>query len=135
MSSIWRTMKRDEPECANQRSAVAAWLASQHSNPSAQLPKLTRREFLAGSALLALAAAVSGCKTTVEGAGYEPIIDIHQHLGYSGRSDEVLLAHQRAMGGVLATEKPDLLAFLGAEEVSQQPQRGQRRSGFSVAST
>jgi predicted small secreted protein len=98
MSSIWRTMKRDEPECANQRSAVAAWLASQHSTPSAQLPKLTRREFLAGSALLALAAAVSGCKTTVEGAGYEPIIDIHQHLGYSGRSDEVLLAHQRAMG-------------------------------------
>ena len=30
--------------------------------------------------------------------GYEPIIDIHQHLGYSGRSDEVFLAHQKAMG-------------------------------------
>lgn len=28
----------------------------------------------------------------------EPIIDIHQHVGYSGRPDEVLLAHQRAMG-------------------------------------
>ena len=30
--------------------------------------------------------------------GPDPIIDIHQHLGYSGRSDAVLLAHQRAMG-------------------------------------
>ena len=28
----------------------------------------------------------------------EPIIDIHQHLGYSGRPDEVLLRHQQAMG-------------------------------------
>ena len=28
----------------------------------------------------------------------EPIIDIHQHLGYSGRPDDVLLAHQRALG-------------------------------------
>jgi predicted TIM-barrel fold metal-dependent hydrolase len=28
----------------------------------------------------------------------EPIIDIHQHVGYSGRPDEGLLAHQRALG-------------------------------------
>ena len=28
----------------------------------------------------------------------EPIIDIHQHLNYSGRPDDALLAHQRAMG-------------------------------------
>lgn len=28
----------------------------------------------------------------------EPIIDIHQHIHYSGRSDELLLAHQKAMG-------------------------------------
>jgi predicted TIM-barrel fold metal-dependent hydrolase len=28
----------------------------------------------------------------------EPIIDIHQHLGYTGRPDDVLLAHQRAIG-------------------------------------
>ena len=31
-------------------------------------------------------------------AAAEPIIDIHQHLGYSGRPDSVLLAHQQAMG-------------------------------------
>jgi predicted TIM-barrel fold metal-dependent hydrolase len=28
----------------------------------------------------------------------EPVIDIHQHLGYSGRPDDVLLMHQKAMG-------------------------------------
>ena len=28
----------------------------------------------------------------------EPIIDIHQHVGYTGRPDEVLFEHQRAMG-------------------------------------
>jgi len=28
----------------------------------------------------------------------EPIIDIHQHLAYSGRTDDQLLTHQRAMG-------------------------------------
>ena len=61
-------------------------------------PRLSRREFLAASGLLALSAAMPGCKTGEGGWGPEPIIDIHQHLGYSGRSDEVLLAHQRAMG-------------------------------------
>ena len=60
--------------------------------------KLSRREFLAASGVLALAAVAPGCKTGEAGWGAEPIIDIHQHLGYSGRSDEVLLAHQRAMG-------------------------------------
>ena len=28
----------------------------------------------------------------------EPIIDIHQHTNYSGRSDDELIAHQRALG-------------------------------------
>lgn len=28
----------------------------------------------------------------------EPVIDIHQHTHYSGRSDELLLSHQKAMG-------------------------------------
>jgi predicted TIM-barrel fold metal-dependent hydrolase len=59
---------------------------------------LSRREFLTASGLLALAAVMPGCKSAGGGWGAEPIIDIHQHLGYSGRSDEVLLAHQKAMG-------------------------------------
>jgi predicted TIM-barrel fold metal-dependent hydrolase len=32
------------------------------------------------------------------GADGEPIIDIHQHTNYSGRSDEELIRHQREMG-------------------------------------
>src|SRR4051812_26117494 len=28
----------------------------------------------------------------------EPIIDIHQHTNYSGRTDDQLIAHQRTMG-------------------------------------
>src|ERR1035437_6739033 len=70
-----------------------------HRSPSNPQPsRLSRRDFLAASTLLALAAVVPGCKTAEEGPGHEPIIDIHQHVGYSGRSDEVLLTHQRAMG-------------------------------------
>jgi predicted TIM-barrel fold metal-dependent hydrolase len=54
-------------------------------------PPPSRREFLSASsvALLGLAA---------QGFSADPIIDIHQHLGYSGRPDDVLIAHQRAMG-------------------------------------
>ena len=56
-------------------------------------PAATRREFLAGSSLALLGVAAQG-----PSAQAEPIIDIHQHLNYSGRPDEVLLAHQRTMG-------------------------------------
>jgi len=65
-----------------------------------------RRDFLTRSAFALLGATTRGdaeqpassgsafAKATAGG----PIIDIHQHLGYSGRPDEVLLAHQRAIG-------------------------------------
>ncbi|MBA2355189.1 MAG: amidohydrolase family protein [Acidobacteria bacterium] len=58
---------------------------------------IRRRDFLAASG-------VTLCGTILPVAGAEqgepadPIIDIHQHVGYSGRPDDVLLAHQRAMG-------------------------------------
>ena len=47
--------------------------------------RLTRRTLLAlgGAALV---------------RGAEPVIDVHQHTNYSGRTDERLLAHQRIMG-------------------------------------
>lgn len=50
---------------------------------------LDRRSFLvaAGGAVAGLAAPPA-----------EPVIDIHQHTHYSGRSDEDLIAHQRALG-------------------------------------
>ncbi|MDB6023619.1 MAG: putative metal-dependent hydrolase of the TIM-barrel fold protein [Pedosphaera sp.] len=57
---------------------------------------LSRREFLASSSLLLLATAATCCGATPTAAP-EPIIDIHQHTNYSFRTDEQLLAHQKAM--------------------------------------
>jgi hypothetical protein len=39
----------------------------------------------------------TGCQTATH-AEHEPIIDIHQHLHYHDRPDEIVFAHQRAMG-------------------------------------
>jgi predicted TIM-barrel fold metal-dependent hydrolase len=54
----------------------------------------SRREFLAGSCATLASVASGG----TQAAAAEPIIDIHQHLSYSGRPDRVFLAHQRALG-------------------------------------
>jgi predicted TIM-barrel fold metal-dependent hydrolase len=56
----------------------------------------TRREFLVSAGLAMTAVAAAGCKTLLSKA--EPIIDIHQHVGYMDRPDDVLLAHQTTMG-------------------------------------
>ena len=58
--------------------------------------RCTRREFLTSSSLLLLATATHAADAPTERP--EPIIDIHQHTNYSFRTDEQLLAHQRAMG-------------------------------------
>ena len=65
-----------------------------------------RREFLSASSVALLGLAAQGSKLAslaaqagaASPAGDAPIIDIHQHLGYSGRPDDVLLEHQRALG-------------------------------------
>jgi hypothetical protein len=49
------------------------------------MQKFSRRAFIAAAAAPLLTAA-------------EPIIDIHQHTNYTGRSDEELVRHQREMG-------------------------------------
>lgn len=54
----------------------------------------TRRNFLTTTALAAIGAVVPDR----DASAAEPIIDIHQHLGYSGRSDDALLRHQTVMG-------------------------------------
>lgn len=59
---------------------------------------MSRRDFLSAAALCAVSLSVPGCKTPHEKADSDAIIDIHQHVGYMGRSDDALLAHQRAMG-------------------------------------
>ncbi|MBP9899914.1 MAG: amidohydrolase family protein [Verrucomicrobiota bacterium] len=56
----------------------------------------SRREFLATSGIGLAGIAFTGCTTPP--APPAPIIDIHQHVNYSNRPDDVLLHHQRAMG-------------------------------------
>jgi uncharacterized protein len=52
---------------------------------------ISRRGFLAAAAALPLSAQSLNPEA-------EPVIDIHQHTNYSGRTDEELVRHQRAMG-------------------------------------
>jgi len=52
-----------------------------------------RRNFLFTS-MAAAAATLAGADSPAS----EPVIDIHQHTDYSGRTDEQLIAHQRTMG-------------------------------------
>lgn len=56
------------------------------------MPQITRREFLLTAATVVASVALA------QDAAPEPIIDIHQHTDYSGRTDEQLIAHQRRMG-------------------------------------
>ncbi|HKQ39406.1 MAG TPA: amidohydrolase family protein [Verrucomicrobiae bacterium] len=53
----------------------------------------SRRDFL-----LTTAATVSAFAVGAQEAAAEPIIDIHQHTNYSGRTNPQLIAHQKAMG-------------------------------------
>ncbi len=57
---------------------------------------LPRRAFLTATGLGLAGVALTGCATT--SAQSAPIIDIHQHVNYANRPDDVLLQHQRAMG-------------------------------------
>ena len=58
----------------------------------------TRREFLAGTGVLLAGTAFNLRAADPARSTPEPIIDIHQHTNYGGRSDDQMFAHQRAMG-------------------------------------
>ena len=62
------------------------------------IPVVNRRDFLATGSLAVLGAAAQAYDTFAAQEPGEPIIDIHQHLNYSGRPNDALLAHQRAIG-------------------------------------
>ena len=66
------------------------------------MPTPSRRDFLATTATLLGAALTRTGLTAAEKisapAPAEPIIDIHQHIPYSGRTSEKMMAHQAAMG-------------------------------------
>jgi predicted TIM-barrel fold metal-dependent hydrolase len=66
---------------------------------------ITRRQMLAGAAAVAAAGLASSMglaqtapSTAPTSLPAEPIIDIHQHTTYLGRSNEALLHHQKRMG-------------------------------------
>ena len=65
---------------------------------------LSRREFLAATATLLAATKLN--LVAAEAPLTEPIIDIHQHTNYADRTDEQLIAHQRAMGVALTVLLP-----------------------------
>jgi predicted TIM-barrel fold metal-dependent hydrolase len=88
-------MSRLELEVADPQTFVPMTPPAPGSNRELKFP---RREFLSRTAVLLAAGAVPGCSTSHPQSESEPVIDIHQHLGYSGRADDVLIAHQRAMG-------------------------------------
>ena len=52
----------------------------------------SRRQFIAQSL------AFAGASAFAQDPSPEPIIDIHQHTDYHGRSNDHMIAHQRAMG-------------------------------------
>jgi predicted TIM-barrel fold metal-dependent hydrolase len=60
-------------------------------------PSCSRREFLATSCGLLATAALPLSLSAAEAAP-EPIIDIHQHTNYAGRTNEQLIRHQQVLG-------------------------------------
>ncbi|KAA5541715.1 amidohydrolase family protein [Adhaeribacter rhizoryzae] len=64
-----------------------------------ELKTITRREFLAGGSLLLAGTALKlNATPLLQSVPKEPIIDMHQHTSYLGRTAAQLLAHQRTMG-------------------------------------
>ena len=68
--------------------------------------KMSRRDFFSTTTIALTGAVISGCTTTTKTGTTEPIIDIHQHVHYSGRPDEVLLTHQHLMGVTMSILLP-----------------------------
>ncbi len=65
--------------------------------------RVSRRAFLTASSLALAGSLVRG---QPDEAAPEPVIDIHQHLNYSGRTDAAFLAHQRRMGATMTILLP-----------------------------
>jgi len=67
------------------------------------VPTRSRRDFLTTTATLLGAAAfartgLTAAEKNPASPATEPIIDIHQHIPYSGRTAEKMMAHQAAIG-------------------------------------
>lgn len=58
----------------------------------------TRRDMVMAAAMALAAPCVQGADRAPSTEPVDPIIDIHQHTNYSGRTDAQLFRHQQAMG-------------------------------------
>src|SRR5688572_28258479 len=59
---------------------------------------VTRRKFIRTSTCCLAGIVTPRTLLAVAPAKSEPIIDVHQHVQYSGRADDVLVKHQRTLG-------------------------------------
>lgn len=66
----------------------------------------SRRQFLRDTAVLLGATALPGRLAADAASPPEPIIDVHQHVQYSGRTDDVLVRHQRTLGATTSVLMP-----------------------------
>ncbi|MDB5263139.1 MAG: amidohydrolase 2 [Adhaeribacter sp.] len=66
--------------------------------PELKPRSLSRRDFLLSTSLLLVGTSLKLNAAGLTAVRPEPVIDIHQHTDYSGRTQEQLLAHQRTMG-------------------------------------
>ena len=69
-----------------------------------RLATINRRRFIGASAALLLAPRLNAADA--DAAPAEPLIDIHQHTHYHGRTDEDLIKHQKTMGVTLTVLLP-----------------------------
>lgn len=70
------------------------------------LHPVSRRDFLRTSVFAAGSLALARHLSAAGANAAEPIIDVHGHLSYSGRTDPVFLAHQKALGVTLTILLP-----------------------------
>ncbi len=99
---------------------------------------LGRREFLLAGAVLAAAPLGASSSEPVEADPPEPILDVHQHVFYEGRSNEQLLAHQRFNGVTITNLLPGdgwLLSVVGgnADVVALQAEHPEEFVRFACA--
>ncbi len=94
------------------------------ADPRTLPPHCSRRDFIGASATLLAATALGRSPlpaAAAQTAGV-PIIDIHQHVPYSGRTAEQLMAHQDAMGIALTVLLPAGSRFGLAAGVNPYPE-------------
>lgn len=72
---------------------------------------MERRGFLTTSSLALLGLGLQGPLAAGQAGSFDPTVDIHQHVNHHGRSDEALIAHQRAMGISIFATTPTCTAI------------------------